>query len=330
MSPDFIVISATILGFVAVAGIGLAFAGATPSQTKVLKRVQAIGGADQGRDARTRARAAVANPDNRRKQIVNTLKEQERQQKRARLTIASRLLQAGLTITATQFYIGSAVLGILVLAIAVVLRQAWWADILICLAAAAGPPRWILGFLGKRRLTKFTASFADGMDIIVRGIRSGLPVHDCLRVIGQETPEPMGGEFRRLVENLAMGMPLDVALDKMHERAPTNELRFFAIVMNVQQRTGGNLAEALSNLSAVLRARKLMREKIKALSSEATASAMIIGALPPSVVVLISITSPTYMVPMFADARGQLMLIASGVWMALGIFVMRRMINFKF
>jgi tight adherence protein B len=116
----------------------------------------------------------------------------------------------------------------------------------------------------------------------------------------------------------------------MYERMPTAELRFFAIVMNVQQKTGGNLAEALGKLSAVLRSRKLMREKIKALSSEATASAMIIGCLPPGVVLLISITTPTYMAPMFTVAKGKLMLLGGAMWMSLGIFVMRRMINFKF
>ena len=140
----------------------------------------------------------------------------------------------------------------------------------------------------------------------------------------------LAGEFRRLMENIGMGMAFDSALEKMYERMPTAELRFFSIVMNVQQKTGGNLAEALGNLSGVLRARKLMREKIKALSSEATASAMIIGCLPPGVVVMISVTQPTYMQPMWHDNRGHLMLMAGVFWMSTGIFVMRRMINFKF
>ena len=139
-------------------------------------------------------------------------------------------------------------------------------------------PHWVLGFLAGRRTKKFTAAFSDAMDIIVRGIKSGLPVHDCLKIIGRETPEPLAGEFRRLVENIGMGMTLDQALEKTHEHMPTAEVRFFSIVMNIQQKTGGNLAEALNNLSTVLRSRKLMREKIKALSSEATASAMIIGS----------------------------------------------------
>ena len=331
MDQGLFVIIAAILGFVAVAGVGLVFAGGNPDQAKALKRVQAISGPAPAREARARARAAVsANPEARRKQIVKSLKDQERQQKRARLTLVSRLRQADLTITVPQFYIASAVLGVFVLAGGLLFRQPIWADAILGLAIGLGLPRWVVGFLANRRTKKFTAAFSDAMDIIVRGIKSGLPVHDCLGVIARETPKPLNGEFRRLVENIGMGMEFDQALEKMYERMPTAELRFFSIVMNVQQKTGGNLAEALGNLSTVLRARKLMREKIKALSSEATASAMIIGALPPGVVVLISVTSPNYMVPMFSDPRGELMLLGGAFWMALGIFVMRRMINFKF
>jgi tight adherence protein B len=188
----------------------------------------------------------------------------------------------------------------------------------------------VLGFLGKRRTAKFTAAFSDAMDIIVRGIKSGLPVHDCLKIIARETPQPLAGEFHRLVENIGMGMNLDQALEKLYEHMPTAEVRFFSIVMSIQQKTGGNLAEALSNLSTVLRARKLMREKVKALSSEATSSAFIIGCLPPAVILLIMVWTPSYMQPMFTDHRGWLMLGGSAIWMGIGIFVMVRMINFKF
>jgi tight adherence protein B len=330
MGQSLIFIIAAVLGFIAIAGVGLVFAGASPGQAKTLKRVQALAGTAPPREARARARATAANPENRRRQIVKTLKDQERQQKRARLTLESRLRQADLSITALQFYLASAALGFVIAAGGLVLRGPIWADLALGAAAGAGLPRWVVSFLANRRTKKFTSAFSDGMDIIVRGIKSGLPVHDCLKVIAKETPQPMAGEFRRLVENIGMGVAFDQALEKMYERMPTAELRFFSIVMNVQQKTGGNLAEALGNLSAVLRSRKLMREKIKALSSEATASAMIIGALPPGVVALISVTSPAYMVPMFTDPRGQLMLLGGGIWMALGIFVMRRMINFKF
>jgi tight adherence protein B len=127
-----------------------------------------------------------------------------------------------------------------------------------------------------------------------------------------------------------MGVSIDQALDKMYESMPTAEVRFFAIVLAIQQKTGGNLAEALGNLSTVIRARKLMREKIKALSGEAVASAFIIGSLPPAVVVLISLLAPDYMRPLFKDPRGHMMLLGGGIWMAMGIFMMRKMINFRF
>ena len=127
-----------------------------------------------------------------------------------------------------------------------------------------------------------------------------------------------------------MGLTMEQALEQMFERMPTSELRFFTIVLAIQSKTGGNLAEALNNLSQVLRGRKLMREKIKALSSEAKASAWIIGCLPPAVVLLITVTTPSYMTIMVTDPRGQMMLLGGAFWMASGIFVMRNMINFKF
>ncbi|MBU2419046.1 MAG: type II secretion system F family protein, partial [Alphaproteobacteria bacterium] len=168
------------------------------------------------------------------------------------------------------------------------------------------------------------------VDVIVRGIKSGLPVHDCFKIIARESPAPLGGEFQTLVEGLGVGLTLQQALDKMYERMPTPELKFFAIVIGIQQKTGGNLAEALGNLSAVLRARKMMGEKIKALSSEATASAGIIGALPPAVMIMVSVTTPAYMAKLFTDPRGQFMLLVAVMMMALGVFVMKRMISFKF
>jgi tight adherence protein B len=224
----------------------------------------------------------------------------------------------------------SAVLGVTLFIVAYVIKHIVLLDLGVGLVAAFGIPRWIVGFLAKRRLKKFTELFSDAIDVIVRGIRSGLPVHDCLKIIGRESPEPLGSEFTRLVENIGMGMTTDQALEQMYGRLPTSELRFFTIVMAIQQKTGGNLAEALNNLSQVLRSRKLMREKIKALSSEAVASASIIGVMPPAVVILIMITSPAYMSILFNDPRGQLTFLGGCLWMALGIFVMRKMINFKF
>jgi tight adherence protein B len=227
------------------------------------------------------------------------------------------------------FWITSGVLAVVVLLVAVFLRQQIFVALGLAFAAGFGLPRWVVGFLADRRIKKFTEAFPDALDIITRGIRSGLPVNDSLRVIGQEATQPLAGEFKRMTENLSMGVAVDQALEIMHDHMPTAEVRFFAIVLSIQQKTGGNLAEALANLSSVIRARKLMREKIKAMSGEAVASSFIIGSLPPGVVSLISMTSPAYMMPMFTDPRGKIMLAGGVFWMAVGIFVMRKMINFK-
>ena len=320
---------AGILGFLTIAGLGFAFVGGDSSSAKAAKRAQLIAGGGE-RQAAVRAKAAANTPDARRQSILKALKEQERKQKKSLLSVGARMQAAGLGQNVKMFWIISGVLGVFVTLLILLFGQSPLIALGAGVAAGAGLPRWVLGMLAKSRTAKFTAAFSDAIDVIVRGIKSGLPVHDCLKIIGKESPEPLAGEFRMLTENIAMGVPMDAALEKMYERMPTSELRFFSIVLAIQQKTGGNLAEALGNLSTVLRARKLMKEKIKALSAEAVASAAIIGSLPPGVVTLISVTSPSYMQPMFTDPRGHLMLLVGVVWMSLGIFVMRRMINFKF
>ncbi|MDH4384978.1 MAG: type II secretion system F family protein [Caulobacter sp.] len=320
-----------VLVFITVAGLGFVLAGGGDAgSAKVVKRAQAIV-SPGGRTARKTSMARTANSqDTRRKQILKTIKDQERQQKRATLNLTAKLKQAGLKGNIRNFWIVSGVIGLLVFGAMMLLRQNPLLALGLGFAAGLGLPRWVVGFLAARRIKKFTEHFSDAIDIIVRGIKSGLPVHDCLKIIGRESPEPLAGEFRSLVENIGVGVSIDNALERMYERMPTNELRFFAIVLAIQQKTGGNLAEALNNLSQVLRSRKLMREKIKALSSEAIASSFIIGSLPPGVVVLITVTTPAYMAPMFSDSRGHLMLMGAAFWMGMGIFVMRKMINFKF
>lgn len=325
-------ILAAVLAFITVAGIGFVFAGGDSGNAKTIKRAQAIVSAGP-RDTRARgarAAASVNNQEVRRKQILQTLKDQDRKQKKATLAITARLQQAGLTMSVKTFWIVSGALGLSLGAVALLLTQKPLIGLGIAFATGLGLPRWVVNFLAKRRIKKFTEAFSDAIDIIVRGIKSGLPVHDCLKIIGRESPEPLASEFLRMVENVGMGVAMDQALEKMYERMPTSELRFFTIVLAIQQKSGGNLAEALNNLSVVLRARKMMREKIKALSSEAIASSWIIGSLPPAVVLLITVTTPAYMAPMFSDPRGHMMLLGAAIWMSLGIFVMRKMINFKF
>jgi tight adherence protein B len=323
-----LVILVAVLGFVVIAGLGLAFAGGDGASARATKRTNAIAAGGQVERA-NRTKAAARDPAQRRKELLKSLKEQDKIQRKTSVTLTARLHQAGLSITPLHFWIASGVLAVVVLILGLLLGQKPLIVLGLAFAAGLGLPHWIVSFLAKRRTKKFTEAFSDAIDIIVRGIKSGLPVNDCLKIIARESPAPLGPEFHRLVENLAMGVTMEQGLEKMYERMPTPELRFFTIVLAIQQKTGGNLAEALANLSAVLRARKLMRAKIKALSSEATASAMIIGSLPPAVVILITVTTPTYMVVMFTDPRGNLMLMAGAIWMAIGIFVMRRMINFK-
>ena len=197
-------------------------------------------------------------------------------------------------------------------------------------AAAFGLPAWTLKFLKKRRENKFLAGFPDAVDIIVRGIKSGLPLMDCLKVIVGDTQEPVKGEFRAIVESQAVGLPLGDACLKLYERMPVAEANFFGIVIYIQQKSGGNLSEALGNLSRVLRDRKKMKAKIQAMSMEAKASGAIIGALPIVVMLLVYLTSPDYISLLWTESLGNLMLAASAFWMSCGIFVMKKMINFDF
>lgn len=322
-------ILAAVLAFITIGGLGWVFVGGDDSSAKAVKRVQSLGEGKKN-PALARKAAAANTPEARRKQILVQLQEADRRERKARTTLASRLKQAGLSLTGRTFYIISAVVGVIAGAFAVVLGLHVLLALGVALVFGLGLPRWVIGFLAKRRMKKFSLEFPNAVDVIVRGIKSGLPVHECFKIIARESPAPLGPEFQRLVEGLGVGLTLEQALEKMYDRMPTSELRFFTIVIAIQQKTGGNLAEALGNLSAVLRARRMMGEKIKALSSEALASAGIIASLPPAVMTMVLFTTPGYMMPLFTDFRGNFMLLMAVCLMGTGIFVMKRMISFKF
>jgi len=322
-----LMIIACVMAFVVLGGLGFAFAGGEGNSARANKRLTAVAGG--AKLEKSKAKNQAVDQAGRRKQIVQNLKANERQERKAKLTLESRLRQAGLSLSTRIFWIISAVFGLLAGVVALALQANIVIALGIAFAAGFGLPRWVLGVMIQGRIKKFTEEFPNAIDVIVRGIKSGLPVMDCLRMIGRESPEPLAAEFRRLVESLGLGMSIDAALEKMYDNMPTSEVRFFAIVLAIQQKSGGNLAEALNNLSAVLRSRKLMKEKIKAMSGEAVASAFIIGSLPPGIMTLVMVTTPGYMTPMFEDPRGHLMLLFSAFWMGSGIFVMRKMINFK-
>ena len=294
------------------------------------KRIQAAT-ENKGRRIATKQQAEVAN--SRRRQVADTLKELEhRQKQREKVSMRLRLQRAGLEIAPRVFWIASLVCGAIV-------GAAIWVTapnlpiivpVLGAFVGVLGLPRWILSRLTKRRQYKFTDEFANAIDVIVRGVKSGLPLVECLNIIARESPQPISGEFTELVEQQRVGVPLSEAFDRMMVRMPLAEVRFFAIVLAIQQQAGGNLSEALGNLSGVLRDRKRLQAKVRALSAEAKASAAVLGALPFIVMALVYITTPSYIALLWTTRFGQFLLVAAGFWMTCGILVMRKMINFKY
>jgi tight adherence protein B len=265
----------------------------------------------------------------RREQIEATLKQvEDRRAKSA--SLSSRIAQAGLSWSKQRFFITSGILGVAGLGFALLLDIGLLPAIGFAFAAGCGLPFWLLKFFKKRREAKFLGAFPDAVDVIVRGVKAGLPLLESLRIIAADAPEPVKSEFRTIVETQAIGIPLGEACGKLYEHVPVAEANFFAIVVGIQQRAGGNLSETLSNLSRVLRDRKKMKAKIQAMSMEAKASAAIIASLPLAVMTLVYITSPQYIELLWTHPTGQFMLAGCALWMSMGVFVMRKMINFDF
>ncbi len=272
------------------------------------------------------------NQRSRRDQVESTLKEfEERHRKsKGRPPLAVRITQAGLSWSKRQFMLISFAIGAGCFIVGSTLGAGLPGSLALGFAGAFGAPFWLLSYLKKRREVKFLNSFPDAVDIIVRGVKAGLPLLDCVKMVAIEAPEPLKSQFRSIMETQAVGMPLGEACLKLYEDMPLPEANFFGIVVSIQQRAGGNLAEALGNLSRVLRDRKKMKAKIRAMSQEAKASAAIIGALPIAVMTLVYITSPKYISLLFTTPMGHLMLAGSACWMFIGVMVMKKMINFDF
>lgn len=254
--------------------------------------------------------------------------EDKTKERRRRNQIRSDLLQAGIDVSVRNYIITMAIVGVVSAAIFILFGFPPLAALPGGLAAGIGLPKITLRIIAKFRRKKFTQHFANAIDVLVRGIKSGLPIGECLNIIAREAPEPVGGEFHLLVEGQKVGVQLETLLARGLERMPTSEFKFFSIVLQIQQTTGGNLAETLENLSNVLRERKKMRDKVKAMSSEAKASAGIIGSLPFFVAGVVSLMAPNYLEKLFITDVGNLLLAGGLVWMAIGIFVMAKMINF--
>ncbi len=302
---------------------------------KTASRINRVRSAETDTNQMKAARDRVQEVSKRRKSVQDSLKELEKKQqqektKKANATsLKSKLAQSGLSVTLTQFYLMSAVLGLVVLAMTFLSGMPPLVMVGASFVAGLGLPRWIVGFLVSRRQKKFLEEFPNSLDVMVRSIRSGLPLNDAIRMIASDGQEPVKAEFRRMVESQQLGLSVPDSVARMHQTMPLNEVSFFSIVIAIQGQAGGNLSEALSNLSRVLRDRKKMKAKVNALSMEAKASAAIIGALPFIVALLVYLTSPAYIMILFTDSRGHLILGFSAVWMSIGLLVMRNMINFE-
>ena len=311
----------------AVGGVAFAFLG--PSNAAE-RRMASI--ARPTASARIVKGTAQDSNQQRRKNVQTMLKELEKQTAatKKRPSLRRRIEQAGLSIEPRTYWIMAAISGALAAVGAFVMTEQLWVVPVAGFAFTMGFPRWVLAFLKGQREKKFTREFASAIDTIVRSVKSGLPVNEALKVVSTEIAEPVRGEFKLLIESLKVGVTMEDGLKRMFERMPTPEVNFFGIVMTVQLKTGGNLSEALTNLSTVLRDRKRMQAKIRAMSSEAKASAAIIGSLPPGVTAMIYFSTPDYIQPMFNTDFGNLMLVGCILWMATGVAVMKKMISFKF
>ncbi|HEY0853708.1 MAG TPA: type II secretion system F family protein [Devosia sp.] len=317
-----------VLGFVAVAAAGFALMPVLAGSSRADKRIKAL----QGDIAINRREAnAARNRDTRRKEIQQTLKTQTEllEKRRKRVPLQDQIFQAGMKIKREAFVRNQVILGVAVFALLFLVTEWYYAAIF---AAAAGYllPKMYLGNRRKSYQSKFLDELPNAVEAIVRGVKSGLPLNDSMRVVAKEAKEPVKSEFQRVLDQQSMGKSMTEAVQILFDRVPLPEVNFFVVVITVQQQAGGNLSEALTNLSRVLRNRKKMKAKIKAMSSEAKASAGIIGSLPFIVAILVSLTTPTYLLPLFATQIGNLWLGIAAILMSIGIFIMKKMVEFDF
>jgi tight adherence protein B len=329
----------TVLAVVALSGLSagaLAYAflfRQITDERKAERRLETVKRAETDRSVVKASRDRQAEVAKRRKNVQDSLKELDDKQKAKDVNVSKaplrvQLRQAGLSITVERFYIYSVICGVALALFAYVGGAPLLAVPAALLVGGLGLPRWAVSFLKGRRIKAFLAEFPNALDVIVRAVKSGLPLNDSIRLIANESPEPVRGEFRRIVEAQQVGMSVPEAALRMVESMPCPEASFFGIVIQIQSQAGGNLSEALGNLSRVLRDRKKMKQKVAALSMEAKASAVIIGALPFVVGFLVYLSSPNYIMPLFITQTGHIILGISGLWMSIGILVMRKMMNF--
>jgi len=273
---------------------------------------------------------AVADRAAKKKQIAENLADLDKKAKSRRVDLQTRIEQAGWTMRKETFLMIFAGLSLVVGALVYLKSGNPIIAGLLAVTIGFGMPNLVLARMRTRRIKKFIDVLPEALDIIVRGVRAGLPVNDTLRIIANEAQEPVKSEFRRVVEQQALGISVPEALQKMARRVPATETNFFAIVIEIQSKAGGNLSEAVANLSKTVRDRKRMRAKIGAMSMEALASAAIIGAVPFLVSGALYVSAPNYMSLLFNTSHGRIVTIIGLCWMAIGGGMMKKMISFDF
>jgi tight adherence protein B len=240
-----------------------------------------------------------------------------------------RLSQTGKTWTLGQYGMACAIIFVVLVGLLLLKGAPFLLALFVGLAVGLGVPHKVVSILIKRRINQFTARFPDAIELLVRGLRSGLPITETISVVAQEIPGPVGLEFRLIGDRMKIGRTMEMALQETADRLGTPEFQFFVITLAIQRETGGNLAETLANLADVLRKRAQMKLKIKAMSSESKASAYIVGALPFFVFGIVFLENREYMIQFFIQTR---LMIAGGIgliWMAIGGFIMAKMVNFE-
>lgn len=319
-----------LLGVLSVGALGFAFAPGLLGSGRADKRRKALKGDYQA----TREKISVdRSKEDRRKSIQNAVKSQAEaleKNKKKRVPLKTKIFQSGMTIKPGSFIRNMVIVG------ALVFVTCFFLGVPLIFAAVFGVaggyvlPMWFLSFKRARYQDKFLDLLPEAIEAIVRGIKSGMPLNDSIRVVAQEVKEPVKTEFKRVLEQQAVGKTMMEAIEVIYERIPLPEVNFLVVVINVQQQSGGNLSEALSNLSVVLRNRKKIKMKIKAMSSEAKASAMIIGALPFVVAGLVTMVTPGYLTPLFTSTLGHIWLGVGFVMFLTGGFIMNRMVKFNY
>ena len=275
---------------------------------------------------------AVRTRDSRRRDIQATLKTQTEllEKRKKRVPLQDRIFQAGLKIKRNDFIRNQVIIGAVLFAVCFLLQVELLYSAVFGIAAGYLLPRMYLGNRRRRYQNLFLDELPNAVEAIVRGVKSGLPLNDSMRVVAKEVKEPVKSEFQRVLDQQSVGKSMSEAVQILFDRVPLPEVNFFVVVITVQQQAGGNLSEALGNLARVLRNRKKMKQKVKAMSSEAKASAGIVGSLPFMVAILVTMTTPAYLLPLIQEPIGQMWLGIAVLLLATGVFVMNRMIQFDF